>query len=113
MLFFSDVPARLNNERQDILELRTSHFLSPMPSATSHCVVKLTGLPSVPCGLFGSADPKEIAQFHSRFMKLRLAVADRATHHLGDLIMFITFNIVQHKNDSITRRKAFNGAFQI
>jgi hypothetical protein len=27
-------------------------------------------------GLFGSAGPKEIAQFHSRFVKLRFAVAD-------------------------------------
>src|SRR5271157_5206434 len=42
---------------------------------------------SVSGGLFGSVHSEQVSQFHSGLVQLRLAVADRATHHLRDLVV--------------------------
>src|SRR5277367_6844607 len=46
-------------------------------------------------------------------MELRFAVTDRATHHLGNLVVFEAFHIMQYKNRSVTRRQAIDGALQL
>ena len=45
-------------------------------------------------------------------MKLRFAVADGTSQHLGNLAVLISFNVVQHEDDAIAGRKAFDGAFE-
>src|SRR5215510_14119037 len=64
-------------------------------------------------GLFGSARFQEFAQLHTCFMQLRLAVADRTTHHLGNLIMLEAFYIVQYENTPVARGKAIDSIFQL
>src|SRR5215469_6505452 len=45
-------------------------------------------------GLYGSIRAKELTQFQTGFMQLRLAVSDRTTHHLGNFVMLKTFDVV-------------------
>src|ERR1035438_2777087 len=59
-------------------------------------------------GLFGSHELQKIPQLQASFVELRLTVANRAAHHLGNFVMLEPFDIVQHKNRSITRRQAVN-----
>ena len=56
-------------------------------------------------GPFGAMHLEHIAQFHARFMKLRLAVANGATDDGRDLIMFVPFDVVKHKNRTIAGRE--------
>jgi hypothetical protein len=56
-------------------------------------------------GLFGSARPKELAQLHACFVQLRLAVADRTTYQFGNLVVFVSFYIVEDEDGAVTRRK--------
>jgi len=56
------------------------------------------------CGLFGSIHLEQIAQLHARLVQLRLAVADGAFEHGGNLVVFVAFNVVQYKNESVAAR---------
>src|SRR3954468_16822465 len=47
------------------------------------------------------AQPQQVAQFHAGLMQLRLAVADGTAHHLGDLVVLVPFDVVQHEDDAI------------
>src|SRR5208337_33599 len=59
------------------------------------------------------AKSKKLTQFHARFVQLRLAVADGAAHHLGNLIVLVAFYIVQHKYDTVPWRQTLDGALQV
>src|ERR1700722_18856578 len=67
-------------------------------------------LPLSSLGLFGSHELQIIPQLQSRLMKLRLAVTNRASHNFGNLVMFESFYIMQHKNRSIARWQLINSA---
>src|SRR5579884_109500 len=64
-------------------------------------------------GLFGSAELQQVAQFHARLMQLRLAVPNGAAHHFRNFVMFVTFHVMQYKDDSVSRRQALYGPFQV
>src|SRR5215813_4157100 len=64
-------------------------------------------------GLFGSAEFQQVAQLHARLVQLRLAVADGATHHFGNLVVLVSFYIVQYENDAVTRWQALNGPLKV
>src|SRR6202020_569670 len=59
-------------------------------------------------GLFGSIHPEQVAQFHARFVQLRLAVTDRTTHHASDFIMLVSFHVVKDKNRSVAGREVIH-----
>src|SRR5581483_10398599 len=87
---------------------------------SAHVINPLSPIPfpsfrssSLPAGLFGSGHFEKVAQLHACFVQLRLAVADGTSHHLGNLVVFVAFNVVQHKNDAVARRQALDGAFQV
>src|ERR1700694_791871 len=68
-------------------------------------------LPSL--GLFGSHEFQIIPQLQSCLMELRLTVAYRTSHDLGDFVMLEAFHIMQHKNRSIPRRQPVNRPLQL
>ena len=45
-------------------------------------------------------------------MQLRLAVADGAFQHVGDLVVLVAFDIVQNEDEPVTWGKIGDGAFQ-
>src|ERR1700727_1227259 len=51
--------------------------------------------------LFPLSGAEKIAKLHTRFVQLRFAVADRAAKHVGNLIVFIAFHVMQHENESV------------
>src|SRR6185503_1716866 len=63
-------------------------------------------------GLFGSTRLERLAQLHARFVQLRFAVADGASHHSSNLVVFVSFHIVQYKNPSVSRRQRIHRALQ-
>src|SRR5215471_6964911 len=65
------------------------------------------------CGLFGSAGLEEFSQFQTRFVELRLAVADGTAHHSGNLIMLVTLNVVQYKDGAVPRGQPLDREFQL
>ncbi len=98
MRFLFCGPAALNYIRQELPEiLRSSYFISPkVPTCCRSSRL---------CGLFGSARFERLAQFHARLVQLRFAVADGTSHHGGNLVVFVPFYVMQHKNPSISRRQ--------
>src|SRR6185503_5512722 len=50
------------------------------------------------------ARSKNLAQLHARLVQLRLRSSNRNAEHLRDLFVFVTFNVVQQKDSSISRR---------
>src|SRR5438445_480879 len=54
---------------------------------------------------FRSLHSEQIAQLHPGFMQLGLAVAYRTAHDSRDLIMFVTFDVVKHKDRTIAGRE--------
>src|ERR1700678_324103 len=64
-------------------------------------------------GLFGSIHLEQVAQFHARLVQLRLAVADRASHQTGNLIMLVTLHIMKNKNRSIAGRQVIYRPLQL
>src|SRR5579875_4024992 len=56
---------------------------------------------------------EQIAQLHARLVELRFAVADGAAHHLRNLVMLVALNVMQHKDDAVSRGQAFHGALQV
>src|SRR5271156_6851194 len=89
--------------RQNSLYIGTRHSnLSP--------VLQLP-LPSL--GLFGSHELQIIPQLQSRLVELRLAVANRASHNLGNFVMLESLNIMQYKNRSIPWRQPVNRPLQL
>src|SRR6266853_3331653 len=97
--------------RQALLQLNASHTtLSPSVLRFQCWPQALAPLPRLPLsllsllrnpGLFGSIHLKQVAQFHSRLLQLRLAVSDGASHYPGDLIMRVTFDLVKHKDRAV------------
>ena len=67
------------------------------------------GQPLATAALFLLAVHEQFTQAHARLVKLGLAVPDRATHQVGDLIMFVPFYVVQNEYDSIPGRQVFDG----
>src|SRR6185437_1410841 len=68
-----------------------------------------TSLPEPPLapsffGLFGSIRAKELSQFQASFVQLRLAISDRAPDNPCDLVVLVSFHIVQYEDRTITRR---------
>ena len=93
----------IDDVRQNSIYIRTLHSTLSPNTATL-----LTSL-----GLFGSHELQIIPQLQSCFVKLRLAVTNRATHHLGNFVMLESLDIVEHKNRFVARRQAVNGALQL
>ena len=84
--------------------LCSSYFISPkVPSSDRSLRL---------CGLFGSARLERLAQFHARLVQLRFAVADGTSHHGSNLVVLVSFYIVQHKNPSISRRQRVHRPLQ-
>src|ERR1700681_4617999 len=64
-------------------------------------------------GLFGSHELQIIPQLQSCLVELRLAVADRTSHDLGNFVMLEAFNVVQYKNPSVARPQPVNRPLQL
>src|SRR5882672_4466126 len=64
-------------------------------------------------GLSGSLVLEDVSQLHSGLVQLRLAVADRTTHHVRNLVVLKAFYIVQNKNRSIARRQILHRPIQL
>ena len=80
---------------QDVLKFRTRHGSSLPDTFTAGFLTAY--------GLFGSARFEEFAQLHPCFVQLRFTVSDRTTYHVGDFIVFVALNVVEHKNRAISR----------
>src|ERR1700733_2866608 len=76
--------------------------LKPLRSASPEPL-----FPSRLSGLFGSIHLEQVAQLHSCLVQLGLAVADRTSNNLGDLIMLVSLHVVKHKDRAIPGWKAF------
>src|SRR6202140_5615208 len=55
---------------------------------------------------------QKVAHLHLRFMELRFRVAYRAFQHLGNLVMLITFHLMQRENLAASFRKLLHGTAQ-
>src|SRR5450755_7205 len=64
-------------------------------------------------GLFGSHEFQKIPQLQSCLVQLRLAIANRASHDFGNLVMLESFYIVQYKNLSVAGRQLVDRALQL
>jgi hypothetical protein len=62
---------------------------------------------------FRSLHSEQIAQLHPGFMQLGLAVAYRTAHDSRDLIMFVTFDVVKHKDRTIAGREVVHCPLQL
>src|ERR1019366_7880268 len=65
------------------------------------------------CSPFRLAQLQKVTQFHSCLVELRFAIADGTAHHLGNFVVFVTFDIMQHKDDALSRWQTLDGAFQV
>jgi len=115
--------------RQALLQLNASHTALPKPllpqcTATPKCLHFPSGRPLpvfagsvyyfVACRwasgflcffyFFCPVHFEQIPQLHARLVQLGLAVPDRAAHDLGNLIMFVTFDVVKNKNRPVAGR---------
>src|SRR5208337_3519389 len=64
-------------------------------------------------GFFSSARFEKLSQLHPRFVQLGLAVADGTSHHFRNFIVFVTLNIMQQKNHSVSRRQGRDRLLQL
>ena len=53
-----------------------------------------------------------VPQLQPRLMKLRLGIADRIVHDLGDFVVFVSFHVVQHKDRPVAGWKLRDGPVQ-
>ena len=46
-------------------------------------------------------------------MELRFTIADRAAHHLRDFVVFVTFHVMQHEDNAVSRGQALDSSLQV
>ena len=85
-----DVLARADQLRQAGLERGAAQIVGRLRSSPS---------------LLPGIDAQGIAQLQPRLVQLRLAVADRAIEHGGNLVMLVPLDVVQHKDEAIAGRQ--------
>jgi hypothetical protein len=56
---------------------------------------------------------KEFAEPRASLVKLRLRITDGATHNVGNLVVFVTLDIVKNKHGPIPWGKLLDGAFEV
>src|SRR5215469_1537749 len=110
----SSISAKLCCSSTQVIPLSPQAYADKLTAITLPTAV-LAPLPELhlyyffPCsgfgGLFGSLHLEQVAQFHPRFVQLGLAIADRASHDCGNLIMLVSFDVVKYKDGPIARRE--------
>src|SRR5262249_37535287 len=54
-----------------------------------------------------------LTQTSARFMQLRLRISDRATHDLGNLVVLVTLDVMEHEDRLVARRQLPDGTLKI
>ena len=65
------------------------------------------------CSPLRLAQLQKVTQLHPCLVELRFAIADGTAQHLGNFIVFVTLDIMQHKDDAVSRRQTLDGPPQV